>query len=159
MAETQTIRRLPRQSPGGRVVHCIRMGAADSLRLAVCSEKPEWFVGHWQGSYTIRCTGDHLTCEGCLHLDPIREKGYLTVRTLVHCQPLLLELTGGAGDYLEEAFPDVESIRGHWIRVFRMRPHKNAPLVIERLEPVAEDFELPPHQDPLPTLLRLWKSK
>ena len=140
----------------GRVTHVIRVGAQDNYSMACCSLQPEWFLGHWNGSKTVRCTGDHDTCPGHVKQWPERPKGYITVCSLRDLAPMLLELTPGAGEMLEEAFPFSESMRGHVLFITRLRKSLKSPLCITRCEPVKPAIKLPEPINPEPTLLRLW---
>jgi hypothetical protein len=154
------LQRLPARPPIGKIVHVIRVGANARLTMACCSPAPIWFLGHWDGRHTVRCTMlKKGTCEGHAKQWPERAKGYLTVCNLRDRKPQLLELTPGAGEILEHLFPHSESMRGHMLYVSREHETLKSRVLITRLERCPEGIMLPQEEDPEPTVNRLWPDR
>jgi hypothetical protein len=133
---------------------------SSEARLYICLSASVWGQGvHWCGKRTEECLKDRkLDCPGCKRGLPWKWKGYLHVSDGVGWDGFL-ELTPTAMQLLQAQLPNATSLRGIMFKIRRTKGGARGRYVIEVLERMLMDGDIPEGADPLETLRFLWSCK
>lgn len=120
------------------------------------ASKPTGVLLHYWHGRTI----PHFTdtpCEPCQDGNTPRWKGYLTLYEPKTHHHWLQEYTPAAHDGIRSALETFGTLRGHLVRLERLRPSKNAPMRSEVYLSTLPENQLPPEPNIVDLLYKIWQ--
>lgn len=134
----------------------LRRVATQPVTGVCTATKPVGVLLHYHQGRTIPHY-ENTTCEPCRDGNTPRWKGYITLTDQKTKQHWLQEYTPAAHEGIADALRHFGSLRGHLLRLERIRPTKNAPMRSEVYLSQTPESELPPEPDIANLLYRIWQ--
>jgi len=140
-----------------KVLPIVKVGANEVVVCIILSVRVWGYATHWNGSRTVRCTGQRPKCELCNNpAFSTRDKGLVLIANTQGQMRGFLELTPLAWKQVEGMASSVISgLRGKVIQVRRENSNKKGRLLVEYVTEYSGDIALPADRDPEPTLRRI----
>jgi hypothetical protein len=110
---------------------------------------------HWDGCNAVPCMGSEKTCRFCADKLAKRRNWFLLVGTLPTLKLHILHITNGALERCVRLYPEMESVRGYYIKIFRTGGAKNGPAHVAVEKHCGSD-KLPSPIDLQAQLMRIW---
>lgn len=160
MRQTEEVNRNDHPREAGNCLTIMKLKPQERRTVLVLSDRFQGYDLHWHlGTRRhVRCF-KRLgidACEGCQTHQPGDWLGFLVVTDLARSAQVLLQLTDFGGRQAECFLTQYGTLRGLVLSVCKDGTTKKAPTVLDFLEQVRDQKDLPHPRSVEPTLLRMW---
>jgi len=138
----------------------VRVKGTSNQTFTCVSVHPYGFETHWFGGRSHECKGVNGGCKGCHQSWPKKWRGYIQCLSWQDdLKVVYVEITANCWEALERFIPERKSLRGLNIQLRKTAGGAKGRFVVNVLERVVPEAELPVEESPEKLLRYLWNAK